>query len=481
MALSLARTLAVRFALTMAVALVAIALWAYWGVNGILRDQLDRSLRTTYQLQSSALASRGAIFRLPAVDHPRFVEQINRLVVGRDSAGRIVQGNLHLAMGLTLDSAAFRRALGGRRTILDSGWRGREVRALYGPAPAGAGAIAVLEVAAFLAPLDAARRQVLLRMTVTALLGALASMVGAAWLARSALEPVETIARQAGAIQGGRTGQRITVHAQVIELRGLIEVLNEMLGRLERSYEWHREIIRDLGHDLRTPLATMRAAAEMALWTERRPEQYRAAFASTLEEIDRLTLISDALSLLAKLESGDLKPVLATTDVRAVAGQAVDRARERVGGHEIRFTPPAEPLPATLDARLLGMVLDQLLDNARRHTPPGTRVDVRVAAQDGRAGVTVEDEGPGVPEEMMGRLFNHFYRGDPARGRQAGLGLGLTLAAAIVDLHGGRIAAERRSPHGLRIRIDLPPEQLVESSPNRHRPDAQQDRGDLAP
>jgi signal transduction histidine kinase len=480
MASSLARTLAVRFALTMAVTLVVIALWAYWGVNRILRDQLDRSLSATYELQSGVLASRGTILQLRGVDRGRFVEQVNRLVVGWDSAGRIVQSNLELARDLTLDSAAFRRALGRRRTFLDSEWRGREVRALYGPAPAGADAVAVLEVAAFLTPLEAASRQVLLRMAVTALLGALASLVGAAWLTRSALEPVATIARQAGAIQGGRTNQRITAHAEVVELRGLIEVLNEMLGRLERSYEWHREIIRDLGHDLRTPLATMRAAAEMALRTERRPEQYRAALASTLEEIDRLTLISDALSLLAELESGDLKPVLATTDVRTVAGQAVDRASERVGGHEIRFTPPAEPLPAKLDARLLGMVLDQLLDNARRYTPAGTRVDVTVTAQDGRAGMTVEDDGPGVPAEMMGRLFNHFYRGDPARGRQAGLGLGLTLSAAIVELHGGRITAEHRSPQGLRIRIDLPLGPLAEPSSDGHQP-AEQDPGGLGP
>ena len=81
---------------------------------------------------------------------------------------------------------------------------------------------------------------------------------------------------------------------------------------------------------------------------------------------------------------------------------------------------------------------------------------VSVAAADGDVRMVVEDEGPGVPEEMMGQLFNRFYRGDPARGRQVGLGLGLTLAAAIVDLHRGRIIAERREPQGLRIRIELP-------------------------
>src|SRR5688572_498714 len=241
MAARLSRTLAVRFALTMGVALVVITLGAYRGMTRILRDQLDRSLRSTYELQSGALAARGSIFRLPGVDERRFEEEINRLVVGRDTAGRIVQANTEPAMDLTLDAAAFGRALSGRTTAADGKWRGREVRALYGPAPAGAGAIAVLEVGASLGPLEAASREVLFGMLATALLGAVASLVGAAWLTRSALEPVETIARQATAIQGGRTGQRITAHADVIELRGPIEVLNQMLARLERSHEWHRQ------------------------------------------------------------------------------------------------------------------------------------------------------------------------------------------------------------------------------------------------
>jgi signal transduction histidine kinase len=479
MAFSLGRTLAVRFALTMGLALVAIALWAYWGMTQILRDQLDQSLHSSYQVQSGALALQGSIVPLPDVDERGFIE-INRMVVGRDVTGHIVQANADLAMDLTLDSVAFRRALEGQPTATDGTWHGRRVRAFYGPARGTAGAVAVLEVASFVAPVQAASRDALFRMIATALLGALASLAGALWLIRSALEPVEAIARQAGAIQGGRTGQRITAHADVIELRGLIEVLNQMLERLERSYEWHRQIVRDLGHDLRTPIATMRATVEMALWTERPLDQYREALASTLEEIDRLTHITDAFSLLAKLESGDLAPTLVQTDVRTVAGQAVDRAREGVGGHDIRFTRPDEALRAPVDARLLGIVVDQLLDNARRHTPPGTKVDVAVAAQDGHVRVIVEDEGPGVSEDNIGQLFNRFYRGDPARGRQAGLGLGLTLAAALVDLHGGRITAERRSPRGLRIRIELPSGPPGDSLSNSHRSEARQDQPDRA-
>lgn len=158
------------------------------------------------------------------------------------------------------------------------------------------------------------------------------------------------------------------------ELQGLIEVLNQMLERLERTYEWHRRIIRDLGHDLRTPIATMRAGVEMALWSERKPDEYRQVLASTLEEVDRLALIGDALSLLGGLETGELKPVLTRTDLRLLAGQAVDRAAARVGGQGVRFHRPSAPVPAEVDAHLIGMMLDQLLDNARRHTPPGTRM-----------------------------------------------------------------------------------------------------------
>jgi two-component system heavy metal sensor histidine kinase CusS len=440
----------------MGIALLGIALWAYLGVQHTLREQLDRSLRITFELQSLDLAGNDRITSATVpMEENRFVRELNRLIVVRDSSGRILQANSDLALDLALDSAGFRRAMAGRRSMGYGTWRGRGVRSVYGATPAGAPApAAVLQVAASLGPLEAASRTVLLRMIATALLGALASFVGAGWLARSALAPVEEIATQAKAVQG--TGQRITAHANVSELQGLIEILNQMLGRLERSYQWHRRIIRDLSHDLRTPITTMRAGVEVALWSERKPDEYRQVLASTLEEIDRLVLIGDALSLLARLESGDVAPVLTSVDLRLLASQAVDRARARVGEQTVHLAPPPTALPARVDARLLGMALDQLLDNARLHTPPGTPVEVAAGALDGGVTLTVEDHGPGVPDEMMPHLFDRFYRGDAARGRHAGFGLGLSVAAAIVNLHRGRIAAERGAAGGLRIRIELP-------------------------
>ncbi|HUF36840.1 MAG TPA: ATP-binding protein [Gemmatimonadales bacterium] len=458
MAVSLRRTLVVRYGLTMAVALLGIALWAYLGMKHTLGEQLERSLETTFELQSIDLVDHGRITASPAPpDSDGFVRRINRLVLVRDSAGLILQANNPLARGIALDPPSLRRALAGERTIRTAPWWNSEVLALSGPvtpgSPVGA---AVLEVAASLAPLGQASRRALYRMLATAGLGALATLVGAWWLARSALAPVEEIAAQARAIQGLTPGRRITLHADVEELQGLIRMLNAMLDRLERAYEWHRRMIRDLAHDLRTPITIMRAGIEVALGGRRSPDDYRRVLGSTLEEVDRLTLIGDALSLLGRLESGELTMTLQPTDLRLVATSAVARTHDRIGSHRVEYQSPAEPIVAPADPRLLGIALDQLLDNAMRYTPAGGPIEVALTASGDRVTLAVEDQGPGVPDEVLPHLFERFYRLDPARGRAGGPGLGLTVVATIADLHRGRAVAERGVGGGLRVRLELP-------------------------
>lgn len=457
MAVSLRRTLAVRHGLTMAVALLGITWWAYVGVRRTLAQQLEHSVRTTFELQSLSLASNGRITPTPSPsDLADFVSHINRLVVVRDSAGRVLQVNNELARSLTPDSTSIRHALAGRQRVRTATWSGGQARTVAGPvARGGPPGAAVLEVGASLGPLHEAGRSVLERMLITALLGSLATLLGAYWLAGSALVPVGEIAAQARAIRGA-AGQRITAHAGVEELAGLIRVLNDMLGRLERTHEWHRRIIRDLGHDLRTPITTMRAGIEVTLLGSRTTDEYRRVLAATMEEVDRLALIGDGLTLLGRLESGALRPDLQTADVGHLVGHAVTRARERAGGHPVDFAPPARPAVAPVDARLLGMALDQLLDNAVRHTPPGTRVEVAIAPSPDGLVLTVEDEGPGVSEELLPHLFDRFYRGDSARGRDGGPGLGLTVVAVIAEQHHGRVAAEPGRRGGLRVRLELP-------------------------
>jgi signal transduction histidine kinase len=455
---SLQATLQRRFSATMFVALALMGAWAYSGVRRTVQHQVDHSLRSTSQVVRDVLDGRQAIApHLGPMDRELFVDEFNRLIVVRDERGAILQANGTLARSLPLDTAAYNAARGGSETIVNSSWEGEPVRAIYARAPAGAppGA-AVVEVAMSLIPLRRDLRTILLLVAATVAFASLASLVGSGWLARSALAPVAEIAEQAKAISGGRTDQRITLHAGLAEFQHLNAVLNDMVGGLQRATDWHRRIVRDLGHDLRTPITALRASVEIGLWSERRPDEYRRLLGGALEEIDRLTLISDALVFLGRLESGGVHIERQPLDAGAAVASAVERMQQRVGGHVFRYARPDEPLTVEGDARLLGLALDQLFDNAKRHTPPGTLIEASAGATNGIIELTIEDDGPGVDEKLLPHLFEPFFRTDPARGRESGPGLGLALVARIVELHGGSARASRGAAGGFRVSIELP-------------------------
>jgi signal transduction histidine kinase len=458
MARSLQRTLAVRYALTMALALVGIGLWLDRGVRRVLLEVTDRAIHTTYQLQALTLAAEGRITPGPGpLGQDRFIAGVNRLVLVRDSLGRVLEANVALARGLPLDRTALAGALGGKDVFITHMFEGGRARSVYGPIPAGGpSSAAVLQVAASLTPFEDAARRILTRMLGTAIAAAALTLIGAWWLTGSSLAPVAEIAAQAASVRAGRTGQRITVHGDVDELRSLVQVLNGMLERVDRFSEWHRRIVRDLGHDLRTPITALRAEMELALHGDRKPEEYRRLLAGCLEEVERLTTLADALSLLGRLESGELLPPLKLTDLREPVAASAARIRERTDGHALQLTAPPGPVIASADGSLIERALDEVLDNALRHTTPGRRIELRLAEHDDQALITVEDDGGGVADEMLPHLFEPFYRADAARGPGGGPGLGLTLVAAIVERHRGRVRAERSAKGGLRVRIELP-------------------------
>jgi signal transduction histidine kinase len=442
----------------MAVALFGIGLWVDWSVRRILLAETDRAIHTTYRLQGLSLATGGRV--TPAAEslaHDRFIVGVNRLVLVRDSVGRILQANGGLARSLSLDSTALAGALGGRTTFSTGMFQGQRARSVYGPVPAGGPpSAAVLQVAASLTPFEEAAGRILTLVLGIAVAAAAMALIGAWWLTRSALAPVAEIAAQAASVRGGTTGQRITVHGDIDELRGLVQVLNGMLERIDRFCDWHRRILRDLGHDLRTPLTALRAEAELALRSSRGPEEYRRILAGCLEEVERLTLLADALSLLGRLESGDLLPSPQPTDLREPVAASADRVRALSSGHTLQQFSPPRPVVVSADGGLIARALDEVLENALRHTVPGSRIELRLDDREDGALITVEDDGGGVADEMLPHLFEPFYRADAARGPGGGPGLGLTIVATIVERHRGRVRAERGAAGGLRVRIELP-------------------------
>jgi two-component system OmpR family sensor kinase len=456
---SLRRTVSVRFSLTILGALLIIALWAYLGTRRVLRESLDRNLTAAAQLEQAVLASRLPIALQPGPDDwDIFVHSVNRFVVIRSADGRTVETNTGLAATMPLDTVAFTRAVQGDTAWVTQRWLDGEIRSYYGPAPEGSRPDHdVVQIAASMHPLQEAIREVLFLMLGTVFLGAVATAIGAGWLAQTSVMPVLEITAQARSVQPGVT-RRITAHADTQEFAGLVEVLNDAFERLEHAFDAQRRMITDAAHDLRTPLTAMRGEAEIALRGERSPEEYRATLRSMLEEVDQLTAISEALILLARLEAGELVIDHMEQDLAHLAEQATAKAQTRDEAREFTFRSSEAEIYAPVDQRLLTISLGQLLDNVTKHTPPETRAMVTVEATEAEVTIRLDDSGAGLPEDTLPHLFEHFYRSDAARTRTGSVGLGLTITAAIVRAHGGEIAAGRSPMGGLQIAMRLPRE-----------------------
>jgi hypothetical protein len=305
------------------------------------------------------------------------------------------------------------------------------------------------------AALARATTTLLILMSMTVLLATICTMFGAGWLARSATQPAVEIAEQAAAVVPGVTGQRITAHAEVTEFTALVRVLNGMLERLDLGVESQRRLLADAGHDLRTPITAMRGELEVALRAPRTADQYRDTLKSVLDEVDRLSAISESLLILGQLDAGSLRPRSAPVDLAGLVEEALRRWRGRLGDRTVTVVARTDLPPVAADARLVRVAVDQVFENLSRHTPDGTTATAALEAGNGQIRLAVEDNGPGQSPDVLAHLFDRFYRADPARSGH-GAGLGLTLVAAVAVAHGGKAWAEPGTAGGLRVLFTLP-------------------------
>jgi two-component system, OmpR family, sensor histidine kinase BaeS len=233
------------------------------------------------------------------------------------------------------------------------------------------------------------------------------------------------------------------------ELGSAARSFDAMVGRLDAIEEERRILLASVGHDLRTPLASLRAAIEAVEdGMAPDPAAYLAGMRTDVEHLGRLV---DDLFDYARIESGRFEPVAERLDLRELVDETVEvstpLARSR--GVELAAPGPDRPAPAAVDPAAMGRVLRNLVDNAIRHSPPGGTVTVEVEA----GGFVVRDEGPGFPAEFRAQAFERFTRADPSRAG-GGAGLGLAIARGIVEAHGGTISIAE-GPGG-RVRVELP-------------------------
>lgn len=340
-------------------------------------------------------------------------------------------------------------------------WSLRRTLAVRFAATMGVGLLLAAAAAYLVAigPAAGMHRELLIVLAAVVVLGTCATLVGAWWLAGSAVRPVSEITEQATRIEAGTLDPRIAAHADTAEYRGLVAVLNRMLERLDLAFRNQRRLTANMSHELRTPLTAMKGEIEVALRAERSPREYQRVLHSALEEIEQLTEMSDDLLLITRADARLLEPQRAPTDVNAVVQNVLQGLKTRIEERELTVERrlPTVATEASLDPELITRVAHHLLDNAVKFTPPGGTIRITTAQVDGGVHLSIQDSGPGIPADQLPHIFEPFYRADEARSRGTGTGLGLAMAAAIVRLHGGTIRASNvTGGGGARFDIDVP-------------------------
>jgi two-component system OmpR family sensor kinase len=283
---------------------------------------------------------------------------------------------------------------------------------------------------------------------------------GGSLLARKSLDPVSALADQAARIGASSLHERVAVPNPRDELGRLAVVLNDLLERLDRSFEEQRRFTADASHELRTPVAIISGEAELALSREERtPAELRDALTRVRAESDRLKHIVDDLFLLARAEAGDPIMVLRDVYLGEVAADSVRTLRSLAERKAVRLSfAGSEDLPFQGDEALLRRLFVNLLDNAIKYTPSGGDVTLSAERQNGNYLVTVADTGPGIPVDAQPHIFDRFYRSDRDRRASAtgGAGLGLAIASWVAQTHGGTVSLEQSDSSGSRFVVTLP-------------------------
>jgi signal transduction histidine kinase len=286
----------------------------------------------------------------------------------------------------------------------------------------------------------------------------LLSIGGGWWLMRRSLAPVAALTRAAEAINERNLGGKLPRTGNGDELDRLTEVLNAMTARLNDSFNRIREFTLHASHELKTPLTVLRGETETALRNESLTPAERERCVSQLDELRRLTRIVDNLTLLAKADAGlvplAFAPVRLDELVRDIFADTEILA-EASGIHVELTTCETAAVPG--DAHRLRQLLLNLADNAVKYNAPGGSVSMALRAADQTAEFTIANTGPGISPEALPRVFDRFFRGDPAHGGELeGCGLGLSIAQWIVSAHNGTIQIESTPSPLTKVVVCLP-------------------------
>jgi two-component system OmpR family sensor kinase len=452
----------IRLRLAALFALATLALVAVGGIVFVhsLRHGLETSLDTALRARADPLVQRvrGASGGIDFEDPHRgsLLRAQDAVAQVLDPAGRVGDSSDAVGERSLVSPARRLRARSGPR-FGTATVNHERYRTLAAPAHRRDGTWTVV-VASSLSSVDTAVSRVETGLVVGGIVAVLLAGFGGWLLATAALRPVERMRRDAAEISEHDVASRLAVPQTRDEIAALARTMNELLARLQGALAREQAFVADAGHELRTPLATLRTELELAGNPNRTPDDLRDSIHHAASETDRVVRLAEELLFLARNDhhEGVLRhepePVvqLVTRSVELVAPRAAE-ARVAI---EVHGDPN---LAIPLDAEQFRRAIDNLLDNAIRFAPPGSAVSVDVRTEGPVLVVRVTDHGPGFPAEFLPHAFERFRRADDARSHaDGGSGLGLAIVRSVADAHRGTVSAANRPGGGAEVTIRLP-------------------------
>jgi two-component system OmpR family sensor kinase len=463
--------IAAWYAAFLMVAVVGMGAFLLTTLDDTIVEQIDDSLQVRASRAEREIATgadeqldptdvRAGLLELAPLDEfsaPGIYVQV------RDQEGQIIAASPNLPRGeLPITAEMIAAALGGRQAFASVSVGPESVRLLAEPIDVGGRIIGIIVVGQSLrlveTTLDGLRRLVLIAGAGAAVV----AVVGGWWLTTRALDPVAAVTRVAADIAAtGRFERRISGPPTGDELGKLTATFNEMLARIEQAFRRQQEFLADASHELRGPLMVLRGNLDL-LRMGLPEDESRASVREAGEEVERMSRLAADLLFLAEADAREIAG-RESVELDEVATEAWERARALDGGaHELALGR-ADPALVRGDRMRLGELVWNLLENALRYTPAGGRIDVELRVTESRAELTVADTGIGIPPEHAPRVFERFYRVDPARSRsKGGAGLGLAIVKRIAEAHGGEVWARSEVGRGSTFGVSLP---LLNASP----------------
>jgi two-component system, OmpR family, heavy metal sensor histidine kinase CusS len=463
----LRRTLAFRLTAAYTLAGLVLVLLGTASLYAVLRSELDKST-------DLFLADKLHVLRTMLRERPDDEDGLREEIELESAARRYQQFYIRLVDGrgvpiLTtpgmaekLDLAELVSRTQGRpeHSIFMVGKNGQAFRATSATAPVGTspGDNDTIQIA-----IDISQEEALLRRyrlwfwAILLATSVLFPLVGYR-IARHGIRPVEEIAATARKITSTNLRERIGAEGYPSELASLAGTFNEMLDRLEESFDRISRFSADIAHDLRTPVHNIRGEAEVALARARTVDEYRGVLESSLEEAVRLSDLIGDLLFLARAENPVKHVQRQTVDVGELLGTVREYydATASDGGIRLVTAGNGAPITAELDRSLMLRAVSNLVSNSIAHTPPGGTVTLAAVNEADVLRIDVSDTGTGIPAEALPRVFDRFFRVDPSRSKSSGgTGLGLAIVQSIMTLHGGtaEIASEMGRGTNVTLRI----------------------------